>query len=141
MERSTLSKGFFMKTSSALTLLALLVVAPTAKSASLDPNFTQTELPSYALPNTGMAWAPDGSDRLFLTTKEGTTRIIENGVLLPTPFMTVSLYSGSECGLLAIAFDPNFGENGFVYFFMTVQVDEQRIVRYRAEGNIGVEPT
>jgi MYXO-CTERM domain-containing protein len=142
MDGWSLAKGFLMKTSSVLTLLALLVVAPTAKGASLDPNFTQTELPSYAFPNTGMAWAPDGSDRLFLTTKDGTTRIIENGALLPTPFMTVTnLYQGSECGLLAIAFDPNFGENGFVYFFVTVQVDEQRIVRYRADGNIGVEPT
>ena len=131
-----------MKASSVLAVVAFLVVAPVAKSASLDPNFTQTQLPSHNLPNTSMAWAPDGSDRLFLTTKDGTTRIIENGALLPTPFMTVTeLFQGSECGLLAIAFDPNFGENGFVYFFVTVSASEQRIVRYRAEGNVGVDPT
>jgi hypothetical protein len=56
--------------------------------------------------------------------------------------MTVAeLYQGSECGLLSVAFDPNFGENGYVYFFMTVSSSEQRIVRYRAAGNVGVEPT
>jgi glucose/arabinose dehydrogenase len=123
-------------------VLALLVVAPDAKSVALDANFTVTELQAGGLAVTGSAWAPDGSNRLFLTTKDGTVRILEGGVLLPTPFMTVAgLWLGSECGLLSIAFDPNFGENGFVYFFMTVTASEQRIVRYRAMGNVGVEPT
>ena len=122
-------------------LLAALFVAPLARGASLDPNFTQVEIPGEYLPYTGMAWAPDGSDRLFLTTKVGTTRILQAGALLPTPFMTTSPYQGSECGLLSVAFDPNFGENGFVYFFVTSAVEEQRIVRYRADGNVGVDPT
>jgi MYXO-CTERM domain-containing protein len=131
-----------MKASKLALLFAFLLVTPDARSAALDPNFTQTELPGASLAVTGMAWAPDGSHRLFLTTKDGTTRIIEDGVLLPAPFMSVpGLYLGSECGLLSLAFDPNFGENGYVYFFMTVSVSEQRIVRYRAVGNDGVEPT
>src|SRR5262245_1198115 len=110
-------------------LLATLLAAPAARSTMLDANFVQTELPAGGLAVTSMAWATDGSERLFLTTKDGTTRIVENGVLLPTPFMTVTeLYQGSECGLLGIAFDPNFGENGYVYFFLTVSSNEQRIV-------------
>ena len=132
-----------MRRSMLPVVLALLFAAPDARALALDPNFAQTELPGTGgIPVTGTAWAPDGSQRLFLTTKDGNVRIVEDGVLLPTPFMSVAeLYQGSECGLLSVAFDPNFGENGYVYFFMTVSASEQRIVRYRAAGNVGVEPT
>ena len=136
------SKGISSKVWTASALSAVLLATPLAHGASLDPNFMQVELPSGHEPYTGMEWAPDGSQRLFLTTKGGTTRIFEAGAFVPTPFMTISeVYTASECGLLAIAFDPNFGENGFVYFFVTVSTTEQRIVRYRADGNVGVEPT
>src|SRR5690348_10865158 len=81
---------------------------------------------------TSMAFAPDGSGRLFVAKKQGELWIVRDGVALPEPFAVVSpTWSANECGLLGVAFDPDFVSNGFVYVFVTVSVAEQRILRYR----------
>ncbi|MFO0839301.1 MAG: PQQ-dependent sugar dehydrogenase [Phycisphaerae bacterium] len=62
--------------------------------------------------------AGDGSNRLFVLEQVGRIRIIENGVLLPTPFLDISsdlpvLNAGfDERGLLGLAFHPNYTQNG-----------------------------
>jgi glucose/arabinose dehydrogenase len=134
--------------------LALILGISGTKSAfatMLDSNFTETTFVNTSVGGvTGMAWAPDGTNRLFLTVKGtgsganqmGTVRIVENGVLLPTPFATISpVYTASECGVLGIAFDPNFINNRYVYFFVTVSGNEQQIIRYTANGNVGSNKT
>ncbi len=70
-----------------------LIATPPAGAAVLDPAFTETPAASSRTSwtgATGLAWAPDGSNRLFVTRKGGAIRIVKNGVLLPTPFATVS---------------------------------------------------
>jgi glucose/arabinose dehydrogenase len=114
------------------------------EAALLDSNFTETTYvndSSNLSQMTGMAWAPDGSNRLFVTRKTGQIRIIQNGALVPTPFATVSVFTNSECGLIGIAFDPSFATNGHVYVFATVSSSEQRIIRFTASGNTGTNPT
>src|SRR5205823_6457285 len=37
-----------------------------------------------------------------------------------TPFVSLTVDSSGERGLLGIAFDPNFGSNQFVYLYYTV---------------------
>ena len=113
-------------------------------AAVLDPTFTETTLVSS--PDlgsaTGLAWAPDGSNRLFVTRKDGEIRIIKEGALLPTPFATVApLYNGSECGVIGIAFDPNFLASHYVYIFATVSASEQQIIRYTVDGDLGTAKT
>jgi len=66
---------------------------------------------------TDMVFAPDG--RLFVTEKAGSVRVVENGVLLNDPFLTVPATTEVDRGLLGIAFDPNFETNGFVYIYYT----------------------
>jgi glucose/arabinose dehydrogenase/plastocyanin len=62
--------------------------------------------------------AGDGSGRLFVVDQIGLIRIVENGILLPTPFLditgkTVSLNSAfDERGLLGLAFHPDYADNG-----------------------------
>ncbi len=68
-------------------------------------------------------------------------RIVQNGAVLPTPFATESVFTSSECGLIGLAFDPDFVNNGYVYFFVTASSSEQRIVRYTASGNVGINRT
>ena len=112
----------------------------------LDPNFTETTYVSSAdigLP-TGIAWAPDGSGRLFVTRKGGFSgqqnaqvRVVQNGAVLPEVFATESVHTSSECGIIGIAFDPNFITNRFVYFFLTVSSSEQQIVRYTDLADAG----
>jgi glucose/arabinose dehydrogenase len=113
-----------------------------AAAATVDPNFTQSTVANVGANVTGLAWAPDGSSRLFVTRKAGAIQIIKNGALLPAPFATVSpLQTTSECGLIGICFDPNFINNGYVYVFATVSTTEQQIIRYTAVGDAGNSKT
>jgi glucose/arabinose dehydrogenase len=85
-----------------------------------------------------MAFAPDG--RLFVCLQGGQLRVIENGVLLATPFVTVTTSAIGERGLLGIAFDPNFASNQFVYVYYTVITSpiHNRVSRFTANGNVAV---
>ncbi|HTM45400.1 MAG TPA: PQQ-dependent sugar dehydrogenase, partial [Polyangiaceae bacterium] len=64
--------------------------------------------------------APGDAARLFVVSRAGGVWIIQNGALLPEPFLdltdTVSANSGgAEYGLLGMAFDPDFASNGKVW--------------------------
>lgn len=92
--------------------------------------------------HTGLAWAPDGSDRLFVLEKNGRVRILSGALTTAAPvwstFATMTpIFTGSECGLIGMAFDPDFARNRYVYFFVTVSNSEQQIIRYDASTSIG----
>ncbi len=60
----------------------------------------------------------DGSGRLFVVEQGGLVHIVQNGEVLPEPFLDLTGVvdtSGSERGLLSIAFHPQFEENRFFY--------------------------
>ncbi len=136
-----------------LLALAFALPAATARAATVDPtNFTETTFLSSATltSTTAIAWAPDGSGRLFVIQKGGACYIVQHGfqsgtptgTLVTTPFMVEpSVFTASECGLLGIAFDPDFVNNKYVYFFVTVASNQQQIVRYTANGNVGTART
>jgi len=62
--------------------------------------------------------AGDGSGRLFIADQAGLIRIVENGVLLPTPFLDITSKLPTlggfydERGLLGLAFHPDYANNG-----------------------------
>ena len=87
---------------------------------------------------TAMAFSPDG--RLFICLQGGSLRVVKNGVLLSTPFVTVPTSSVGERGLLGVTFDPNFASNGFVYVYYTSAVGgaHNRISRFTASGDVAV---
>ena len=82
---------------------------------------------------TFLTHAGDGSGRLFVTQQPGQIGIIDNGALLPTPFLDVSSRMPSlglfgpldfdERGLLGLAFHPNFSSNGKFYTFTSELID------------------
>lgn len=115
-----------------------------ARAAVVDTNFVESDyvVASELSTATGMAWAPDGSNRLFVTRKDGEVRIIKNGQLLAAPFTKVTpIYTLSECGLIGIAFPPDFLASKHVYFFVTVSDSEQQIIRYTVAGDTGTDKT
>lgn len=133
-----------------LTSLALLCasycVAPMLGAAVSDPNWSETTVSTDGSQHTGMAWAPDGSDRLFVLEKTGRVRVMSGLLTAGTPswstFATMpQVFTNSECGLIGMAFDPDYVSNRYVYFFVTVSASEQRIYRYRDAGGSGVTPT
>jgi MYXO-CTERM domain-containing protein len=123
--------------------VGLLFGAPASAYATIpDPNFVETPLFGGLPTLTGLARAPDGSDRMFILQKEGIVRVVEAGGLLPAPFATISpIFLNSECGLIGMAFDPDFVNNHYVYFFVTVSATEQQIQRYTDVNNVGQSPT
>jgi glucose/arabinose dehydrogenase len=91
-----------------------------AHASTLPTGFSETRLAAGLNP-TGLEFAPDG--RVFVTIKSGSIRVIKNGVLLATPFVTipnVDVYN--ERGLLSVTFDPNFATNNYVYVYYTLEV-------------------
>jgi glucose/arabinose dehydrogenase len=96
--------------------------------------------------HTGLAWAPDGSDRLFVLEKNGRVRVLSGSLTSTSPvwstFATMTpIYTSSECGLIGMAFDPDFARNHLVYFFVTVSASEQQIIRYDATTVVGTGRT
>ena len=99
-----------------------------------EPGFSQVLVANGISNPTVMAFAPDG--RLFVAQQTGALRIIENGVLLSTPAITLSVNSAGERGLLGIAFDPNFTNNQFIYLYYTLSsAANNRISRFTMSGN------
>src|SRR5690606_22127973 len=63
-------------------------------------------------------------------------RILEDGQLLPTPFLDIrgAVGAGGERGLLSMAFHPDYEANGFFYVDYTDNDGTVRIVRYRVSA-------
>jgi glucose/arabinose dehydrogenase len=85
-----------------------------------------------------MAVAPDG--RVFVTEQGGQVRIVDETGLVAEPFIELEVLDEGESGLLGIALDPNFADNGYVYVFASVSEEEQHILRYTDNGGQGVDP-
>src|SRR5215216_6288074 len=118
-------------------LISFLLLAPAVNAATLPPGFTETSVSGLVNP-TAMEIAPDG--RIFVCQQGGSLRVIKNGALLPTPFVTLSVDPAGERGLLGIAFDPNFASNNFIYLYYTVSTTPRhnRISRFTANGDVAV---
>lgn len=80
--------------------------------------------------------APSNDERLFVVEQQGRIRIIQNGQLLPTPFLDIrsSVGSGGERGLLSMAFHPDYAANGFFYVNYTGKDGNTRVERYRVSA-------
>lgn len=69
----------------------------------------------------------DGSGRLFVVERNQGLRIIENGQLLATPYLSLDVPTNGEYGVLGIAFDAQFASNGVFYLAFTAPSDEPRL--------------
>jgi glucose/arabinose dehydrogenase len=98
----------FLATVAAL-LLGFGINEPTLSAATLPAGFTETQIATGLMNATAIAFAPDG--RLFVCLQGGQLRVIKDGQLLAAPFLSVTVNSSGERGLLGIAFDPNFAAN------------------------------
>src|ERR1043165_7860402 len=123
---------------SALCVLAALLMFSSAHAATVPSGFTDTLVAGGLSIPTAMALAPDG--RIFVCQQGGALRVIKNGALLPTPFLTVTVDSQGERGLLGVAFDPNFVSNQLVYVYYTATTPtiHNRISRFTANGDVAL---
>lgn len=129
---------------SAVCVLSFLC-ARAAHGTVVDPEFEQTTVvaPASQAGTSGLAWAPDGSPRLFYTRQTGLIRVVQNGALLAKPFAIIKPVQTDsvETGVIGIAFDPRYLDNHYVYVFVTVSPTEQQIIRYTDVNNVGTDKT
>ena len=75
---------------------------------------------------------PPGDERMFVIEQWGRVRVVENGKLMPTPFLDLRSripqlhHDFDERGLLGIAFHPKFKENGKFYVAYSTHKDFQQ---------------
>ena len=127
-----------MKVRVFLLSFTLFITAAGVNGATVPPGFTDAVVAGGLNTPTAMALAPDG--RIFVCQQGGALRVIKNGVLLPTPFLTVTVDSSGERGLLGVAFDPNFVSNQLVYIYYTATTPtlHNRISRFTASGDVAL---
>jgi glucose/arabinose dehydrogenase len=92
-----------------------------------------------------VAWPPDGSKRMFVLERAGRIRVADaNGTLHPTPLLDISDNTslGVEEGLIGLAFDPNYSQNGYMYIDYTANDLSVNVVRYTlTPGQDQVDPS
>lgn len=80
----------------------------------------------------------DGSGRLFVIEKPGHIHILENGLLIEAPFLSIEDRvndSSNEMGLLGLAFHPNYAQNGYFYVNYTGAGGDTFISRFQVTDN------
>ena len=94
---------------------------------------------------TDLADPNDGTGRLLVLSQVGRILVLENGKFLTEPFLDLTAHVGAtanERGLLGIALDPEFAENGIFYLNYTNQDGNTTISRFRrADVGYRADPT
>ncbi|MBI4558729.1 MAG: PQQ-dependent sugar dehydrogenase [Candidatus Hydrogenedentes bacterium] len=117
--------------------LAWFGAAPHANlSASERPLTAELVAAGLELP-VFLTAAPGDEGRLFVVEQPGRIRIIKDGALLVRPFLDIraQVGSGGECGLLGLAFHPNYNSNGLFYVDYTDQACNTVIARFQVSAD------
>ncbi len=116
----------------AVLTAAALIATPAAAAPPVLPGNISIDLETVASGLTaplGLVESPDNTGRKFVVDQAGQIRIIQNGSLLPTPFLNLTgviptLNPGfDERGVLGMAFHPDYAQNG--RFFVRYSVPRQ----------------
>lgn len=121
-----------------LLLLATLLLVGAASAATVPSGFVDSVHVVVPSDVTSMQFAPDG--RLFITQQGGQVRVVRDGTLLATPFVTLPVDRLGERGVLGITFDPAFATNHYVYVHYTARSPtiHNRVSRLTANGDVAV---
>jgi len=85
-----------------------------------------------------VTFAPGDSNRIFIVEQPGRIRVVRNNILLAASFLNIDSSvgsSGSEQGLLGLAFHPNYQSNGFFYVNYTNNSGNTVVARYSVTAN------
>ncbi|MEM6672814.1 MAG: PQQ-dependent sugar dehydrogenase [Planctomycetota bacterium] len=110
---------------------AVLAAAP----ASAQELETELFVQGLASP-VDLTFAPGDPSRIFIVEQAGRIRIVENGTLLPTPFLDIDpiVRSGGERGLLGLAFHPDYQNNGRFFVNYTNNAGNTRVEEYQVSA-------
>jgi glucose/arabinose dehydrogenase len=124
-----------------IAAVAVLVVASCGSGPASDGPTNGTGLTLQRV-TAGLSFpvalaAPAGDARLFVVEKSGRIRIIEHDTLRTDPFLDISalVSTGSEQGLLGLAFHPDYATNGRFFVDYTDTNGDTRIAAYHVSSN------
>lgn len=103
------------------------------------PDFNLVQIASGLTSPLYVTSAGDDSGRLFIVEQTGTIRILQDGKLLPAPFLNLGnqTQGGGEQGLLSVAFHPDYAQNGRFFVDYTRTDDGATIM---AEFHVSSDP-
>ena len=81
-------------------------------------------------------WTPDGT--IFFTERNGNLRVIEDGVLVNEPILSLGV-GGVEGGMLGVTVDPKYSDNNYIYLYYTYNEflsTSNKVVRYLVTDGI-----
>jgi hypothetical protein len=125
--------------------VALLAIAGCSSESTPDPPPDTTVSLKLEQVATGLAGpvyvtSPAGDSRLFIVEQPGRIRIVQNGQVVPAPFLDIvqRVGSGGERGMLSLAFHPQYANNGFFYVYFTAPDGQIRVERFTVSSNPSV---
>jgi glucose/arabinose dehydrogenase len=141
MKRSTIVVALLVPVILVLTAVAAAQTSserPQDRAARQAFHYQLVEIASGLTRPLYVTHAGDGSSRLFIVQQGGRILIYQDGTVLDTPFLDISglvspeaLGGGySERGLLGLAFDPNYAQNGRFYVNYTDRNGDTILARY-----------
>ena len=100
-----------------IPIVGTLITAGFVSAAFAAVPPLQTRIVASGLDAPVFVTSPSGDSRLFIVERGGTIKILQNGAVLPTPFLDLSqsVNTEGERGLLGMAFDPKFATNHRFY--------------------------
>jgi len=106
----------------ALLVSVIILTSPSSPPPIPEPpqNNAQNEFIEILATHLEKPWAIDFADeRIFISEKGGTIRVINSGELLEQPLVTLRTADVFDGGLLGIAVHPNFEQNNILYAYYT----------------------
>ena len=91
-----------------------------------------TELASFDQP-LFLTQPPNGGDALYVVEQGGAIRVLQDGSVREEPFLDISgeVSTGTEQGLLGLAFAPDYEQSGLFYINYTDTSGDTNVVEYR----------
>jgi glucose/arabinose dehydrogenase len=121
----------------ALALLAASGAAPQSQALRLVQVASGLSSPTY------VTAAPGRPGELYVVEKTGRILVLRNGRVRPQPFLDLRgrVSTGSEQGLLSVAFHPRYASNHRFFVDYTDPAGDTRVVEYRSNGTQALPAT
>ena len=128
-------KAVFVK-SQFFVLVALLFLGTTEILNSATPLKTEVFVTGLSAPLL-VTYAPGDKTRVFIVEQGGRIRLVKNDSLLSGDFLNISsiISTGSERGLLGLAFHPDYQSNRQFFVNFTNNSGNTVVRRYNVSGN------
>ena len=129
----------------ALLVSVIILTSPSSPPPIPEPpqNNTQNKFIEILATNLEKPWSIDLADeRIFISEKRGTIRVIDSGELLEQPLVTLRTADVFDGGLLGITLHPDFAQNHILYAYYTYNEQGElwnKVIQIKESNNKIVE--